>query len=416
MEVKKETHVTGKTGAQRSATKGKGRYDCIWLGFPHMLFRLARLFEQGIESGYAPGNWKKGTDLRRWLEGGCRHLSQFAEGLTNEDHLIAGIWNLLCLGETRHLIETGVLPAELDNLPFTPEPGDTRINPETGLPETYIRVADPPVTEYDPADIIYHDTTQTNHASVCRCIECLKEDVESGGLLSDGENDRLLQAEARGKQTPPFSVDPASPEGDETVIGVMQEGLEALHEGKPLVTREVNYKDTTGIDAIAETAIEMVRKHSKEVIEPPTFYVCGPMTGIEKFNFPLFDQVTELARSQGLSVISPAELDREHGIDPSVDPDSVERARRADPNLIQTIVQRDTQVIVGLERDKGDGLILLPCWQHSTGGRAEIALALWMGLSFKQVRTTWYGQDCEPEIADVSIEWIKSSLFCQARV
>ena len=150
------------------------------------------------------------------------------------------------------------------------------------------------------------------------------------------------------------------------------------------------------------------------VVEPPTFYVCGPMTGMPDFNFPLFDQVTALARSQGLSVISPAELDREHGIDPSVDPNSVERARRADPNLIQTIVQRDTQVIVGLERDKGDGLILLPGWEKSTGARAEIANAIWMELSFKRVVTTWHGQVLHtPQIEDTDLGWVRLHLFYQ---
>ena len=303
MKVKKESHVTGKTGAQRSVTKGKGRYDCIWLGFPHMLFRLACLFEQGIESGYEPGNWKKGTDLRRWLEGGSRHLCEFAEGLTNEDHLIAGIWNLLCLGETRHLIETGVLPTELDNLPFTP-----------------------------------------------------------GG------------------------IDPSKP--------VQWEGDSKWGRASLLV--------------------DPPNAPPESIVELPTFYVCGPMTGMKDFNFPLFDQVTALARSQGLSVISPAELDREHGIDPSVDPDSVERARRADPNLIQTIVQRDTQVIVGLERDKGDGLILLPGWEKSTGARAEVANAIWMELSFKRVVTTWHGQVLRtPQIEDTDFGWVRLHLFYQ---
>ncbi len=435
MQVKKESHVAGKTGAQRSDTKGKGRYDCIWLGFPHMLFRLARLFEQGIESGYAPGNWKKGTDLRRWLEGGCRHLSQFAEGLTNEDHLMASIWNLLCLGETRHLIETGVLPAELDNLPLGPcpscgrgpvvsdvhpeigpcahcpvcgwndldapeeptvlmvdlKPGDRRINPETGLLETYMRVVDIASPEGDESVIVYYDTTQTNHAPVCRCIKCLKEDVDSGGLLSDRENDRLEAADCG--RSHPFTAHS------------MAGSIPCLYDACINATK---IKPSDVAPFIAEAIIE----NRKPVdVEPPTFYVCGPMTGMRDFNFPLFDQVTELARSQGLSVISPAELDREHGIDPSVDPDSVERARRADPNLIQTIVQRDTQVIVGLERDKGDGLILLPGWEESTGARAEIALALWMGLSFKRVRTTWHGQACDPEIEYATTEWVKLHLF-----
>ncbi len=360
MEVKKETHVTGKTGAQRSVTKGKGRYDCIWLGFPHTLFRLARLFEQGIESGYAPGNWKKGTDLRRWLEGGCRHLSQFAEGLTNEDHLMASIWNLLCLGETRHLIETGVLPADLDNLPFTPDP-DGPFN--IAAPEIVEKFAVDPTLDIVPPPPF--------------SVEELQKRVADGELLSDREDDRLFAADC-GELHPYTAHSMAGP------IPCLCDACKAAR--------------------------------LKLAVEPPTFYVCGPMTGMKDFNFPLFDQVAELARKQGLSIINPVELDREHGIDPVANPGSVERAHAADPNLLQTIVQRDTEVINKLEKDKGDGLIILPGWQKSEGARAEVAVAIWMHLKFKQVRTTWCGQDCEPGIGDVSLEWVRSSLFCQARV
>lgn len=460
MKVKKEPHVTGKTGAQRSDTKGKGRYDCILLGFPHMLFRLARLFEQGIESGYAPGNWKKGTDLRRWLEGGVRHISQFAEGLTNEDHLIAGIWNLLCLGETRHLIETGILPTELDNLPFTPKPGDRRINPETGALETWMKMVAPDPGGIDPSKPVQHETIIVDPGSLeegdeiiripgcsrpgcCEpdpCSECLDKAlgpkqkvkpsdvalfiaeaiienrepplpsirelqtrVDEGELLSDRENARLQAASNSIESPPPFSVEEKIHQGmlpDDSDVSCTIPPSELL---PPFAVKD------------AKLYLDPPNAPPESIVELPTFYVCGPMTGIKDFNFPLFDQVTALARSQGLSVISPAELDREHGIDPSVDPDSVERARRADPNLIQTIVQRDTQVIVGLEKDKGDGLILLPGWQNSTGGRAEIALALWMGLSFKGVITTWHGQKCELTIEEVHPGWVMAHLFYQEK-
>ncbi len=389
MQVKKETHVTGKTGAQRSATKGKGRYDCIWLGFPHMLFRLARLFEQGIESGYAPGNWKKGTDLRRWLEGGCRHLSQFAEGLTNEDHLIAGIWNLLCLGETRHLIETGVLPIELDNLPFT----SGGIDPSKSVLR-YEVVFDPASPEGDESVDWFTAEMRTAHEEIK--IKELQKRVADGELLSDRENEILHGTDCQ-RSHPFVSHTLAGP------IRCTCDACKYWSKGQPPPCDEPTCTTRRSCSPECET----------KPVEPRTFYVCGPMTGMKDFNFPLFDQVTELARSQGLSVISPAELDREHGIDPSVDPDSVERARRADPNLIQTIVQRDTQVIVGLERDKGDGLILLPGWEKSHGGRAEIALALWMGLSFKRVVTTWHGQACEPEIKDTYDAWVGQRLFYQ---
>ena len=305
---------------------------------------------------YPARNWELGMPFSETLGAGLRHLVAIMAGDESENHAAALGFCSMCISHYQHEIAAGRLPESLDDMPH------------------YVGGVDPASPEGDESVVYVRDI-----------------------IPSIDPNVKYVDV------SPPFSVEEA-----------MQEGLDALRKGKPLVTREVNYKNTTGIDAIAEAAIEMVRKHSKEVIEPPTFYVCGPMTGMKDFNFPLFDQVTELARSQGLSVISPAEFDREHGIDPSVDPDSVERARRADPNLIQTIVQRDTQVIVGLERDKGDGLILLPGWEHSTGGRAEIALALWMGLAFKRVRTTWHGQLLDiPEIEYATTEWVKLHLFYQ---
>lgn len=137
--------------------------------------------------------------------------------------------------------------------------------------------------------------------------------------------------------------------------------------------------------------------------EAPTFYITGPMRGIPQFNFPLFDEVAERAREAGCSIISPAELDREHGIDPMVDPDSTTRAWEADPNLLQTIAQRDCEVILGLKKDRGDGLILLPDWDKSVGARAETALALWLGLTFRDSR---YLDPLDPDA-------VKRSLFCQ---
>lgn len=40
-------------------------------------------------------------------------------------------------------------------------------------------------------------------------------------------------------------------------------------------------------------------------------YVAGPMTGIPRFNFPLFDAVSAALRGQGYTIISPAETDHE---------------------------------------------------------------------------------------------------------
>ena len=138
-----------------------------------------------------------------------------------------------------------------------------------------------------------------------------------------------------------------------------------------------NYEFPVGSSLTHPTVAE------EEAPEPPTFYIAGPMTGIKDYNFPAFDAAAKTAREQGFNIINPAELDREHGIDPVADPECVDRAQKADPNWIQTVFQRDIEVIIGLNKDRGDGLILLPGWANSTGARAEVGVALWLGLSFK---------------------------------
>jgi len=103
------------TGAVRDVRAGKGRYD-LMLSLSHMFYRLARHFENGAVK-YGDDNWLKGFPLRRFLDSAFRHLCQFSTGNTDEDHLTAVIWNLMCLGETAYRIEMGLLPCELDDLP-----------------------------------------------------------------------------------------------------------------------------------------------------------------------------------------------------------------------------------------------------------------------------------------------------------
>ncbi len=152
---------------------------------------------------------------------------------------------------------------------------------------------------------------------------------------------------------------------------------------------------------------------TESAVEPKTFYITGPMRGIPFFNFPMFDNAAELAREHGYDIISPAELDREHGMDPINDPCSIDRAFEADPNLVQTLAQRDCEVILNLKKDRGDGLILLPGWEESTGARAEIALALWLGLTFEGFVPRNTIKDFLPYFTDLASRDVKYSLFHQ---
>ena len=77
---------------------------------------LARHMEMGIEK-YGERNWEKGIPVKSFWDSGERHLIQFLLGMDDENHLIAAIWNLCCMYETLRMIEEGLLPEELYDLP-----------------------------------------------------------------------------------------------------------------------------------------------------------------------------------------------------------------------------------------------------------------------------------------------------------
>jgi hypothetical protein len=104
------------TGAVRDTQEGKGRMDLLPM---RTLIRLAQHFEEGAKK-YAPDNWRKGIPLRRYSDSALRHLFKFVRGDRDEPHLIAALWNLACLYETQSLIEEGLLPPELNDLPNNP--------------------------------------------------------------------------------------------------------------------------------------------------------------------------------------------------------------------------------------------------------------------------------------------------------
>jgi hypothetical protein len=106
------------SGAKRDRPKGKGRFDLL---FMHVQDRLACILEKGAEK-YAAWNWSQGMPLSVYMDSAMRHLNQFRQGYTDEDHLGQAIWNLCALCETQEWIARGILPKELDDLPsFMPK-------------------------------------------------------------------------------------------------------------------------------------------------------------------------------------------------------------------------------------------------------------------------------------------------------
>lgn len=101
------------TGAVRDVNEEKGRYDLI---SPIMIERLAQLLQRGAKK-YSSRNWEKGMELSVYMDSGMRHLYKFLEGHRDEDHLIAAIWNLQALLHIEEMINRGLLPKDLYDLP-----------------------------------------------------------------------------------------------------------------------------------------------------------------------------------------------------------------------------------------------------------------------------------------------------------
>ena len=84
------------SGAVRDKKTGKGRCDLLPAC---VLLRLAKHYERGAER-FGPYNWQKGIPCHSFVDSALRHLLKFMDGQTDEDHLIAAIWNLCGLAWT----------------------------------------------------------------------------------------------------------------------------------------------------------------------------------------------------------------------------------------------------------------------------------------------------------------------------
>jgi len=92
-----------------------------------------------------------------------------------------------------------------------------------------------------------------------------------------------------------------------------------------------------------------------------TYYLCGPMSGIDDYNIPAFTAAARQLRNQGLTVVVPCEITA-----------NMTTEQLAQWNLC---MRADITELV-----KCDGIILLPGWSKSNGAKAELAIALSLGF------------------------------------
>jgi hypothetical protein len=101
------------TGAVRDTADGKPKLSLI---SPIFVTRLGNWLTEGAKK-YDDRNWEKGINLGRTMDSLLRHTFQFIEGNRDEDHLAAMACNVMFLIHTEEMVNRGVLPKDLNDLP-----------------------------------------------------------------------------------------------------------------------------------------------------------------------------------------------------------------------------------------------------------------------------------------------------------
>ncbi len=132
-----------------------------------------------------------------------------------------------------------------------------------------------------------------------------------------------------------------------------------------------------GVGKVSRVASDLDTGSAEPSVVLPRVYIAGKMRGVELFNFPAFDAAKELLSEQGWDVVSPADLDRDAGFDPSTLPgDHDWNDIEIEGFSLSEAVNRD---LVALQTC--DAIYLLRGWETSLGAKAEKALAEWIGVT-----------------------------------
>jgi len=105
-------------------------------------------------------------------------------------------------------------------------------------------------------------------------------------------------------------------------------------------------------------------------------YIAGPMRGHYLYNFPAFDAAKDSLVDAGYDVVSPADLDRDSGFEPTLLPE--DHDWNSWPNhfpSIKEIIMIDVKALLTC-----DAIYMLDGWFGSKGATGELAIAEWAGL------------------------------------
>lgn len=135
------------------------------------------------------------------------------------------------------------------------------------------------------------------------------------------------------------------------------------------------------------------------------WYLCGPMSGIPQFNYPLFDGAAKELRELNYNIVSPSELSHAHVreavlLSPDGQPLPAEFGNYASFLTCGINTMLTTCF----------GLILLPGWEKSCGARIEVYAGLLLGKSFRLFSWVIGDEQAELYLVDASVADIAITL------
>lgn len=154
------------------------------------------------------------------------------------------------------------------------------------------------------------------------------------------------------------------------------------------------------------TAIEGASALMSPYVYSHRWYLAGKMSGVPQFNFPMFDRVSAELRSYGMTIVSPAELDRPEIREAALaSPDGVPNERNTGGETWGDFLARDVKLIA----DSVDGIILTPGWLSSRGARLEAFVGLLCNKDFGTYYPNATGRQVPP-VTFYSQDWIRYKL------
>jgi hypothetical protein len=159
-------------------------------------------------------------------------------------------------------------------------------------------------------------------------------------------------------------------------VSDIPEGFEAVTD--QLAFTEKGWKRSVRRDEWHDCAPNMTQVRPWRYIRPiqrkQVVYLAGPMRSIPYYNFPAFDAAEFAYLTAGYDVISPASLDRKAGFNAMTLPPDTDWSKIPDGFDFNACVERDIEAV-----KKCDIIYVLDGWEGSSGAKAELALAQWLG-------------------------------------